>query len=158
MAVNTDEGRVSTLNFDFSRPATDPHIPTLEDDLVELDEPAAAAGADSDDGGISLNLDLEERPRVSAAASKLSTSLEAPRPAPSPSPAKGLGTRSLEPESAATPPLGVALRGPAAAAPAGAPGSPGKPAAGTSGGLDRSRPTALTRDGRRRRNCHPLQA
>src|SRR3569833_2580213 len=31
VAVNTDEGRVSTLNFDFSRPATASQMPAVTD-------------------------------------------------------------------------------------------------------------------------------
>lgn len=54
VAVNNDEGRVSTLTFDFSRPATAAQMPVVTDegpveigdpsDLVELAAPAARQG------------------------------------------------------------------------------------------------------------------
>lgn len=41
VAVNTDEGRVSTLNFDFSRPATASRMPAVTDEALQLsDRPA----------------------------------------------------------------------------------------------------------------------
>lgn len=45
VAVNMDEGRVSTLNFDFSSPASEDNIPIISDDLLELADPPAAEGA-----------------------------------------------------------------------------------------------------------------
>lgn len=36
VAVNTDEGRVSTLNFDFSRPATASQMPAVTDEALQL--------------------------------------------------------------------------------------------------------------------------
>jgi len=48
VAVNTDEGRVSTLNFDFSRPATASRMPAVTDQALELanrPEPAQRAPA-----------------------------------------------------------------------------------------------------------------
>ncbi len=55
VAVNSDEGRVSTLTFDFSRPATAAQMPVVTDemmmeladpaDLVELNEPAPVAAS-----------------------------------------------------------------------------------------------------------------
>jgi uncharacterized protein (TIGR02266 family) len=45
VAVNTDEGRVSTLTFDFSRPATEAQIPIVTEDLLEIAEPASKSPA-----------------------------------------------------------------------------------------------------------------
>jgi uncharacterized protein (TIGR02266 family) len=46
VAVNTDEGRISTLNFDFSRPATAMQMPAVTDQALErANRPAARAPA-----------------------------------------------------------------------------------------------------------------
>jgi len=46
VAVNTDEGRVSTLTFDFSRPATASQMPAVTDQALELaNRPAPAPRA-----------------------------------------------------------------------------------------------------------------
>jgi len=65
VAVNTDEGRVSTLNFDFSRPATASQMPAVTDEALRLGAPAA------------------DRPRTPAPAPRTPAPVVlAPRPAP----------------------------------------------------------------------------
>ncbi|HEY4184921.1 MAG TPA: PilZ domain-containing protein [Polyangia bacterium] len=43
VAVNVDEGRLSTLTFDFSRPATSGQMPVVTDEMIELADPTPAA-------------------------------------------------------------------------------------------------------------------
>jgi uncharacterized protein (TIGR02266 family) len=78
VAVNTDEGRVSTLNFDFSSPPTDENIPIISEDLLEL--------ADSQDEteGDRLELDLPTPPPEVKAAPIARAPAVTPAPAPAP--------------------------------------------------------------------------
>lgn len=45
VTVNADEGRLSTLTFDFSRPATSGQMPVVTDEMIELGDPVSPAPA-----------------------------------------------------------------------------------------------------------------
>jgi uncharacterized protein (TIGR02266 family) len=84
VAVNTDEGRVSTLNFDFASPPTDENIPIISEDLLELAEPADVTEADR------LEIDLPTPPPklvAPAPAARAPAVTLAPAPAPKAPPA-----------------------------------------------------------------------
>lgn len=86
VAVNSDEGRVSTLNFDFSSPASEDNIPIVSEDLLELADPPAAEGE---------RLEIDLPPSKAAAGARM--------PAPTPAPAKGPAPKA--PPAPAPPPL-----------------------------------------------------
>jgi uncharacterized protein (TIGR02266 family) len=75
VAVNSDEGRVSTLNFDFSSPASEDNIPIISEDLLELADPPSAAGE---------RLEIELPLSKAAPATRLSAPAPAPAKAPAP--------------------------------------------------------------------------
>jgi uncharacterized protein (TIGR02266 family) len=75
VAVNSDEGRVSTLNFDFSSPASEDHIPIISEDLLELADPPSAAGE---------RLEIELPPSKVAPPTRLPATTPAPPKAPAP--------------------------------------------------------------------------
>ena len=66
VAVNTDEGRVSTLNFDFSRPATASQMPAVTDEALQQGRRATG------------------EPRLVPPPPAPTPAVTAPRPAPAP--------------------------------------------------------------------------
>ncbi|HEY8925616.1 MAG TPA: PilZ domain-containing protein, partial [Polyangia bacterium] len=100
VSVNTDEGRVSTLTFDFSRPAADADDVTVVsgDDLLEIADPDSAAPSIAlpamppviSTGGPPKELEIEApaaRRRAPAHATPVTAPHRAPRVSPAPAPA-----------------------------------------------------------------------
>jgi len=121
VAVNTDEGRVSTLTFDFSRPAADAEDVTVVsgDDLLEITDPDSAAPSialpamtpASSMGAAPAELEIEP-PAMRRRAPAHATPVTAPNRAP---PAKPAPNANAGPAAASPPP--AARPAPAAPSP-----------------------------------------
>jgi len=118
VAVNTDEGRVSTLTFDFSRPAVDADDVTVVsgDDLLEIADPDSAAPSIAlpamapmtSTGAPPAALELEPaaaRRRAPAHATPVTAPHRGPRLSPTAAPAATVTPARAAPVAPAAPPL-----------------------------------------------------